>query len=92
MPGGAMFKLKLTERERDLIRLWIQTMREDAGHWGDGEVEFPEERRMADKLNSPEPVFTRIQLELILDWATNAAVGPDEHLLIRRLQEALAKE
>ena len=84
-----MITLKLTERERGLIRLWIETMREQDGHWGDGAVEFPEERRVEEKLGAPEPSFTRVQLELIIDWAATAAITDDERLLVRRIEEAL---
>jgi hypothetical protein len=88
-----MITLKLSARERDLVRLWIETMRERSGHWGDGAVTTPDEARVEYKLTQVSPVFTRWQLEEIRDWAAsnhgNVAFTIDEILLLKKIEEAL---
>jgi hypothetical protein len=89
-----MVVMNLTPRERRLIQQWLETLRESAGHWGDGEVTFPDEAIVEHKLDEAGPArFTRFHLELIMEWAEsthhNLAFTVEELELLRRIREAL---
>ena len=45
-----------TKREREWVRLWIENMREDSEHWGDGAVTFTAEAIVENKLDKDGPV------------------------------------
>ena len=90
-----MIEIELSKRERELVHLWIESMREDAGHWGDGEVIFTDEQIVEGKLEREGPVrMTRHHLELILEWAGSShhhtAFTVEEIELIAKIKKALS--
>lgn len=89
-----MIEIELSPLERELVRHWIGAMREDSGHWGDGEAIFPDEAIVEEKLGKSGPRhFTRHHLELILEWAESSHLGlaytVDELMLIEKIKKAI---
>jgi hypothetical protein len=90
-----MIEIELSKRERELIHLWIESMRDEAGHWGDGAAVFPDEEIVERKLDHEGVVrITRHHLELILEWSESShhhtAFTVDEMELIDRIRKALS--
>jgi hypothetical protein len=89
-----MIEIELTQTERKLIHHWIECMREESSHRGDGEVVFPDEQIVENKIDHAGPVrFTRHQMEEVLDWSEsshlNIAFTAEEDMLIRKIKNAL---
>jgi len=51
-----MIEIELTQTERKLIHHWIECMREESSHRGDGEVVFPDEQIVENKIDHAGPV------------------------------------
>ena len=91
-------KLKLSEREKEIIRIWFDAVIDKSGHWGDGAAIFPDEENVFKKLdNSAEAVvdLTARNLDVILMWAGEAigdietediTASAEEIMLIRKLK------
>ncbi|HUT55983.1 MAG TPA: hypothetical protein VM658_21510 [bacterium] len=89
-----MIEIELTPTERRLIHHWIECMREESSHRGDGDAVFPDERIVEGKLDHAGPVrLTRRHLEEILDWSESShqsiAFTAEEVMLIPKIKNAL---
>lgn len=62
--------MKLTSNEKNLIQEWFKYIAQDSQHYGNGAVLFPNEAMLLKKLKqqTPDPDFSRYDLEMILDW------------------------
>ncbi len=93
-----MLEISLSPSEKELVRLWINNLRERSGHWGDGMAAFSDEEIVFEKLdgNSKQVRMTRFHPELILEWAEfshqNVFMTTTEIMLIEKLKKALTKE
>ena len=85
-------KLKLTGRDRYILEVWSDNVIH-GGHWGDGDVVFPDEANLLEKIRKSasleEIELGRRDLEVMLVWADSSHETPEEDILRSRLQAAL---
>jgi hypothetical protein len=92
--------LTLTPHEATLIILWSETTIH-GGHWGDGDVVFPDEGNALEKLRhikKGEPVkFTARDVEIIMIWmhshcgaltSAELSLTAEESQLVKKLKAA----
>jgi len=92
-----MIEIELTKRERELIHQWIERMKEESMHWGDGEFVFTDEAIVEHKLEKPGLTrITRHHLGLILDWSESTHKGTaftvEELGLIDKIRKRLGED
>lgn len=85
-------KLKISSRDRYILEVWSDNVIH-GGHWGDGDVVFPDEANLLEKIKKSAQVeeveLGRRDLEVMLVWADSSHGTPEEDILRERLQKAL---
>ncbi len=86
--------LPLSETEARVIKIWADSAIH-GGHWGDGDVEIPEESILLDKLNDIQEgkiSLTEYEAKILLMWSgsTLGIHTIEEERVIRRLNALLS--
>lgn len=86
-----MKQITLTKTELQHLQIWADNVMH-GGHWGNGDIIFPDEQGALDFINNveteePVEVPERI-LEILLIWSEKAPlINPEEQILHQKLQE-----
>lgn len=82
-----------SERDRYILQVWSDTVIH-GGHWGDGDVVFPDEAILLEKIGNTEPgeavELSSRDLQVLLVWSESSHGTPEEEILSGRLREAAA--
>ena len=85
--------VNLTNRELFIIKTWAESTI-SGGHWGNGDVLFPDEANALSKINintdSKANIiinFNQIDIKTILIWADTSTDSPEEVLLKEKLNK-----
>ena len=83
-----------SERELTIIRVWSDTVIH-GGHWGDGDVVFPDEDILLNLLQNARPgedvPLRPRNLEILRIWSDTHSGTPEEDGLRERILEAIAR-
>lgn len=81
-----------SERELHIIRIWGDNVIH-GGHWGDGDVIFPDEdilmRVIARAVPGEDTALTPRNLEILAIWSDTSTDTPEEQQLRHRIREAV---
>jgi hypothetical protein len=82
-------EIRLSENERQVIRHWAEKNMH-GGHWGDGDIEIPEERILLGKLQNTKGNtldLTDMEARIILMWSRSALgiYNIEEDSVIRKI-------
>lgn len=93
--------VQLGKLDYGILHSWYRGALDNSGHYGDGEVLFPDDAIVWRKLNKgektgdPVPLSER-NIEMILLWAeeniAHTAINVDEYRLIKKLLGVLGRE
>ncbi len=89
-----MIDIDFSKREREIIHIWYENMRERSGHFGDGAATFPDEDIILRKIAEAGPYkITKHHLEMILDWSEHcfSAPTPEEYRLVEKILNGLGR-
>lgn len=77
--------------ERRILRIWSDNIIH-GGHWGDGDVVFPDEAIVLEKVSTDADVIelSARDLEIIRVWSDSSTDTPEETMLSKRIGELLA--
>ncbi len=82
--------IKLSESEIKIIRIWGDSIM-SGGHWGDGDVVFPDEGMLLQQIAELEKDETAglssRSIDIALIWAKKSHGTPEEDNLIAKLKE-----
>ena len=81
-----------TERELQIIKIWGDTVIH-GGHWGDGDVIFPDEdilmQAIAGAVPGKDTALTPRNLEILAIWSDKSTDTPEEQQLRHRIRDAV---
>lgn len=84
--------IQFTERELKILHVWSDNVIH-GGHWGDGDVIFPDESILLDLLDKAKDgksvTLTRRNLEIMKIWSETQSGTPEEEILRERLEQLL---
>lgn len=90
--GERDMNMIFTERELHIIRIWGDTVMH-GGHWGDGDVIFPDEAILMQVIERAMPgedtALTPRNLEILAIWSDTSTDTPEEQQLRQRIREAM---
>jgi len=82
-------EIQFSKRDIAILKVWADNVIH-GGHWGNGDVVFPDEQIMLDKISRLEDdksvKFDKRNLEIIMVWAGTSSDTPEEMILKERLQ------
>ena len=86
-----MKSIKFTTNEIRIIKLWADNVIH-GGHWGDGDVIFPDEAITLEKLNNFEEnmTFNSRDIDIIVIWADTSTDTPEEEILKNKIDKFLS--
>jgi hypothetical protein len=85
--------LRLSENERNVIRLWAEH-NIHGGHWGDGDLEIPEEKILLEKIDNMKNGVLSLndtEARIIMLWSrsTLGIHNIEEDSVIRKLMSSI---
>ena len=87
-----IMQISFTERELKIIQVWSDNIIH-GGHWGDGDVVFPDESillEILDRAKNGNPVSLSLRnLEIMKIWSDSNSGTPEENLLRERLEQII---
>ena len=83
--------ISFSGREQYIIKIWSDNVIH-GGHWGNGDVVFPDEENLLNKiqhLNNGTVDLLLRDIEVLLVWAGSSMGTPEEEILEVRLKKLL---